>query len=508
MSKLNAWIEKRQKLCFTLVFILLVGAYLGYDRSFQADSETLVTGPIRAEIESAVKGNYNLGRYLGIAGIMQDYRDTRYAEDWDKGYSAKEPAIAISNNEFTRELLEKAVALVDIQGQRYEIIGYHIVANLTRLDVKSETPLNAAQNGEIAELKFIDKDGNYLPTIKIRDYKSQYGMQGQVFTTLAQPMAKYLNWKQIRNIFRSVCLVALAVVLTLICYYVGRKYNWGLALCYWLTFLTSPWIINFAPNLYWVEFTWFIPMLIGLVASLHSESFSGRLLAYGLMMVAIGIKCLCGYEYVSTIILGAALFPLVDVAARWRQGDKRLVVNSGKLAIGLCLAGVMGFVLAITLHGFYRGEGDIMLGLSDIYEHDVLRRTWGGDPHNFSNSITVASLQASALSVLAKYFILKTSIALDIPGVLFPFLAVAPLIIWHYRKRHRQTQMWGTEIFALYGLSFIATVSWLTLAKAHSYVHTHMNYVLWYFGFVQVCLYCLLIWLKEVAGKLRTEKEL
>lgn len=26
---------------------------------------------------------------------------------------------------------------------------------------------------------------------------------------------------------------------------------------------------------------------------------------------------------------------------------------------------------------------------------------------------------------------------------------------------------------------------------AHSYVHTHMNYVLWYFGFVQICIYIL-----------------
>jgi len=27
------------------------------------------------------------------------------------------------------------------------------------------------------------------------------------------------------------------------------------------------------------------------------------------------------------------------------------------------------------------------------------------------------------------------------------------------------------------------------LAKSHSYVHIHLNYVLWYFGFVQICLY-------------------
>ena len=36
------------------------------------------------------------------------------------------------------------------------------------------------------------------------------------------------------------------------------------------------------------------------------------------------------------------------------------------------------------------------------------------------------------------------------------------------------------------------TLSWFILGKAHSYVHTHMNYVLWYFGFIQICLYIII----------------
>ena len=36
---------------------------------------------------------------------------------------------------------------------------------------------------------------------------------------------------------------------------------------------------------------------------------------------------------------------------------------------------------------------------------------------------------------------------------------------------------------------FIVPTSWFVLAKGHSYIHTQLNYVLWYFGFVQALFY-------------------
>ena len=45
------------------------------------------------------------------------------------------------------------------------------------------------------------------------------------------------------------------------------------------------------------------------------------------------------------------------------------------------------------------------------------------------------------------------------------------------------------DLIMMYIVSFFTTLSWFVLAKSHSYVHIHLNYVLWYFGFVQICLY-------------------
>jgi len=46
-----------------------------------------------------------------------------------------------------------------------------------------------------------------------------------------------------------------------------------------------------------------------------------------------------------------------------------------------------------------------------------------------------------------------------------------------------------TEQAVMYVFFLLTSISWFYLAKSHSYIHHHMNYVMWYFGFVQICLY-------------------
>ena len=85
-----------------------------------------------------------------------------------------------------------------------------------------------------------------------------------------------------------------------------------MAFIFYITFLLSPWIVNFARNLYWVEFTWFLPMLIGLYCSYRIHSKNCRIFCYVAGFLTIAAKCLCGYEYISTIMLGLIAFLLID----------------------------------------------------------------------------------------------------------------------------------------------------------------------------------------------------
>ena len=79
-----------------------------------------------------------------------------------------------------------------------------------------------------------------------------------------------------------------------------------------------------------------------------------------------------------------------------------------------------------------------------------------------------------------------TEIIYGISGNLFSIFSTLPIFIFisDYAK---QKIDWKFAI--LYVITACSTISWLFLMKNHSYVHTHLNYILWYFGFIQVCFY-------------------
>ena len=68
-------------------------------------------------------------------------------------------------------------------------------------------------------------------------------------------------------------------------------------------------------------------------------------------------------------------------------------------------------------------------------------------------------------------------------------LAAAAVVAGMWLNRRSRT---GTEYLRLAYLllfAFLTSISWFVLGKAHSYIHTHLNFVMWYFGFVQLILY-------------------
>ena len=118
----------------------------------------------------------------------------------------------------------------------------------------------------------------------------------------------------------------------------------------------------------------------------------------------------------------------------------------------------------------------------------------GGDKNKFAR-VYWNSFDASIFEVCCKYFNFSTNIISGIPGKLFPLLSIAPLAIFAYDYRQGKLSI---ECLSMYIVFFLTCISWFVLAKSHSYIHTHMNYVLWYFGFVQICLYVCTIKCTEI----------
>ena len=266
-----------------------------------------------------------------------------------------------------------------------------------------------------------------------------------------------------------------------------------MAAVFFAVFWLSPWIVQFARNLYWVEFTWFLPMLFGLWCSNYINNRKRIFIGSVGVFLSVFLKSACGYEYITTVMLGAILFLLADLGmALLVEKDREKFRRVFACLFMVGIAALLGFMLAIVIHASIRGEGNITEGIRSIYMNNFKERAWGGDPSAFPESER-ASLEASVFEVLQKYFQIDTHLIVGVSGKLFSILIgvsfLLPVCILCYkRKNQKGFRMEAEEVFLLLS-AFMTSISWFVLGKAHSFIHTHLNFVMWYFGFIQLLFY-------------------
>jgi hypothetical protein len=470
---------------------------------FQADSETLNTSIIYAEKDvnyySDDKVNkYGLARYSTIAGEYYGWVTAFVTDDnWDNGYSREETAILLSDNPYTAK-----VAMVGnkLQFQNGDILKISKVSKENgNIKINFENGnINLEKNGSLRFATFLDSDGNTLPKGSLNSYVSQYGLQGKIFRLVFRVLH---NGELVVRLSQLMVSLFLAITVVLLCALIKKKYNMLMASCFFLVLWLSPWVVNFARNLYWVEFTWFIPMVIGLFCSVHIESKKVRIISYFLTFIAILIKCLCGYEYISTIMMGLITFLLADLLQSLISKDKEKAILIFRTTFIIGTFAIIGFLSAVCMHAQLRGDGNILEGLVTIFKNDVLRRTSGADLNVFASNLW-DSINASKWEVLCNYFHFNTEIITGIPGKLFQVMCFIPLGIFIYDYSKKVVNL---KDVSLYVITFLTSISWIVLAKSHSYIHTHISFVLWYFGYVQVCLY--IIFKKFIQVIKRTDLE-
>lgn len=484
---------------FASIFLLMVGIltwnymYNSMDSmndsfdGFQLDSETLVTGVIYAEengvyFENDNERGFGMGRYYNLKGSLKSREMTYKTDDnWLEGYSRTESAIVVNSNIYSKNVAMVGNCILFENGEVYQINKIEDKDSQIVIYLNAGKALSCAKNGSLDKAQFFDSNMQLLAKGKITAYKSQYGLNGKIF----RHMARYLDDEQEIATLNLFCCILTAVVFMSIVLLIFVKYNIAMAGCFFTVFWLSPWVVNFARNLYWVEFTWYIPMLVGLFCSWKIENRKCRIISYTATFMSIFIKCLCGYEYISTIMIALIGFLLVDLIKFIFEKDKNKCKLLLRTIIIIGMIALMGFMAAICVHAPLKGNGSMITGIKNIFEQDVLRRTAGGNLNDFSEEYW-PSFNASIWETYSKYFHFKTEIITGISGNIFPLLCVVPLCIFLFDYFKKKIHI---EEVGMYVVFFLTAISWFCLAKGHSFVHTHMNYVLWYFGFVQTCIY-------------------
>ncbi len=331
-------------------------------------------------------------------------------------------------------------------------------------------PENIFDAYEIFEGRVEPADPDFNP------YWSQYGLQEVVYSRLHSILG--IQRLALLQLLPSALLAAVLIALHLL---YRKIYDTRFAWVFLLTLAGSPWLVSFARNLYWSPFLWFLPTLFAALLY-RSRSARSRYLFFAAIFASVFVKSLCGYEYLSAItLLAVSVFiiaPYFDKDALQPRPDWKSAI----WVFGLCVG---GFVLALLIHAGMRGDS-VWAGLKTIYMDDVRRRTHA-DPSVFDPMFR-SSLEATILGTIKTYVVnWSTPLTLWIPGAYFRGLLLLALLglAVKYRVKHKTF----VRDASLLGFMLLVPLSWHVLAKAHSAQHTHMNYVLWYLGFVPALVY-------------------
>jgi hypothetical protein len=357
--------------------------------------------------------------------------------------------------------------------------------------VASELGLNRSNWG----LGFIGKDGSFNRTENLLDayqvfsekqaspnaifvpYRSQVGAQGLFYSALK----KIFSFNSISKLqyFPSAVLALLMVGF----YYLHRPiYGVRYAVIFSVSMVLSPWITSFARNLYWSPFLWFLPLFFATLAYTTAAT-NARNVAYFFIFISVFAKCVCGYEYITSItLLACSPFVLGPVF----KGDLNPEVKRALIVFALC---VLGFSSAFLMHAGMRGD-TVYEGAIAIYKEDVRRRTYS-NPSNFKSPLIKESLDTSPVTVVETYITSWTTpLVTGVPGGAFKVIMVIVAAGMLVKKLSKHKTFYRDV--ALVSYMSVVPLSWYMLAKGHSYIHTHMNYVLWYFGFVPALFFVLI----------------
>jgi uncharacterized membrane protein YqaE (UPF0057 family) len=478
---LNYWLNPvgiAEDQCFSTVQryseSLVVGAIIAKERG--------VVLPKKANLAPATVGGtgidpiwmdqgYALLQQRPLPDIVTETAD-RTDADWSYGVSRAVAAVLLHHTDGIERYIGRTVS---VGGKTRYVLGATESGNYVTLFL--DGPVLNSPAGVLP----VTVSGRVTPTsdLQFDSYLSQWGLQGVVWSALFPLFGHSLGaLTALNSAAFSACLLCLGLLYR-------RIFSLQFGVLFVGAAILSPWLTSFVHSLYWMCFIWLLPAIFAALTLRAEAPWSRRLLWVGAYL-AFTVKCLSGYEYQSALMLFAAA-PFVYGWFTSTGGDRRRAMG-GVLTVGL--TGVLGFATALLIHAGIRGD-TLLDGVKSILETNVMARTYG--TINAATGQPFAGAEQTVWTVLLTYFMdWRTDVVWGLIGGagVFPHLVLGSLVlplvlaVFQGRSPRRDLALW---------ISFILPpLSWFVLAKSHSAVHVHLNFVLWYLGFIPATLDILL----------------
>ncbi len=280
----------------------------------------------------------------------------------------------------------------------------------------------------------------------------------------------------------SQTLVALvnALVLGSILFWVAKQFSARHAwVVLGLILVFQPVLTFYGRSMWWMMWSWFLPFAIVLFLAYrfgsyrNNMSLSLSLITAVLAGLAVCVRTLMGYEYVSPTMVGA-MVPIVFYAVYQRWGLASWFLTSFIVGLG-CLIGALS---AMYMH--YNALQDFGFNPRDVFEYSYQVRAYGGEATSAVTGEIAESVVAPFWQVLGGYLVSPKELAP--PQILF----MLPCFIWMwgYFKKGGRRQISDDRrrlydaFLASAGVSFFGAVSMLVILKGHAYIHGY-DIIIW-----------------------------
>jgi hypothetical protein len=336
---------------------------------------------------------------------------------------------------------------------------------------------------------------NSLPFQTYSIYKSQIGAQGMIFGSLNSilpfPPADKLS------IFHAIASLASALMLSLVIFWFYREFGTTVGVVVLAGTALSQWLVVFAHSLWWSTWAFYLPMAAVMFYVCRPQAAGNfSFLKFGaLAFIAVMGKCFFnGYEYITTALV-MMVVPFLYVCVREQTSLRFFLKGLATAVVASCLA-ILGS-MTILCFQISVVEGSLLTGVDHIL-FSLLGRTYA-NPQDFPAGYT-AGLQANPIDVVASYLrgiYLDLNHYVRVPSdfvtnfffqtrylyLILLFAASSVLLLYLVRKASVETRRRALALAAAMGFSILAPLSWLIIFKAHSYVHTFMNNIVWQMPF-------------------------
>lgn len=303
------------------------------------------------------------------------------------------------------------------------------------------------------------------------------------------------------KLFRLTEAILSAAVLSMFLVWILGEFGLAAALAGLLFMTLSEWMTLFGANFYWNLWAFYLP-LVGLCFYLQHSDQTGqhsRVNLFLILAVTILIKCLFnGFEFISTALI-VPFSALVYYGLRSKWNLSVFISRFGSAAAGALSGAGLGLgVLALQIAARTGSFGQAVT----FIQYTSGKRSFG-DPAQYSG-IEADSLRANLLNVLGTYINgrainLNGVFQVNIPGLEISYLQVfilfgiaTLLFFWQERYRGGFSQpAKARALLATTWFSALAPLSWFVLFKAHSYIHTQLNFITWQMPFTLFgCVLC------------------